>query len=271
MSLANGQVPGTMAATRGQTCIVETCGRPRYCLGYCCAHYRRVRTHGDPRADVPVGERRNPYGSKTCSVDDCSLPLYAKTLCKPHYVRAANNEGDPRPETPLAGYGYLNSDGYRIIYVPGGHPNATRHGAIQEHRFVMSEKLGRPLAPNESVHHRNGIKDDNRIENLELWVSGHPAGQRAEDRVVDAIELLQEYAPHLLRIARAPEPVPIGSSEDAVSAIRDDCNRLRGRLFGAFEAVGLPEKQENAIKGLVRQLTYDAQANLEAIIRGKGH
>ena len=46
---------------------------------------------------------------------------------------------------------------------------------------------------------------------------------------------------------------------------------VRGRLFGAIEAVGLPERQENAIKGLIRQLTYDAQADLEAALRGGGH
>lgn len=54
----------------------------------------------------------------------------------------------------------------------------------------------------------------------------------------------------------------------AIAGVRDDMNRLRGRLFGAIEATGMPLKQENACKGLVRQLTYDAQANLESILRG---
>lgn len=54
---------------------------------------------------------------------------------------------------------------------------------------------------------------------------------------------------------------------DPIAAVRDDMNRLRGRLFGALEATGMPVKQENAIKGLVRQLTYDTQANLEAMLR----
>lgn len=59
-------------------------------------------------------------------------------------------------------------------------------------------------------------------------------------------------------------------SEKAIQQVREDMNRLRGNLFGALEAVGMPEKQENAAKGLVRRLTYDAQSNLEATLRENG-
>jgi hypothetical protein len=51
--------------------------------------------------------------------------------------------------------------------------------AVHEHRVVMEAKLGRPLREGESVHHRNGIRDDNRPENLELWVGPIRHGQRA--------------------------------------------------------------------------------------------
>ncbi len=57
--------------------------------------------------------------------------------------------------------------GYVQIWMPK-HPNAKLAGYIHEHRLVMANYLGRPLTSNEFVHHRNGIKDDNRLENLEL-------------------------------------------------------------------------------------------------------
>jgi hypothetical protein len=92
----------------------------------------------------------------------------------------------------------VNATGYITIYEPE-HPNATVNGHVLEHRKVMSEVLGRPLLATEQVHHINGIRHDNRLENLELWSVQQPSGQRTEDKVVYALEILQQYAPHLLK------------------------------------------------------------------------
>src|SRR5436190_10965960 len=74
--------------------------------------------------------------------------------------------------------------GYLMRRVPG-HPRARPNSPyVFEHILVMEELLGRHLLPGESVHHLNGLKDDNRPENLELWVKPQPAGIRASDAVV---------------------------------------------------------------------------------------
>jgi hypothetical protein len=65
----------------------------------------------------------------------------------------------------------------------------------------MARALGRPLEPDESVHHRNGDRLDNRRDNLELWSRWQPSGQRVADKVAFAVDLLARYAPHRLRAA----------------------------------------------------------------------
>ena len=123
----------------------------------------------------------------------CLKPHIAKGMCQMHYKRL-KLYGDvfARPR---------GNKGKRAIYKyvsALGHPNSDSKGWIALHRLVMFEHLGRPLIDNENVHHKNGDKMDNRIENLELWSTTQPQGQRIEDKVEYALEILKQYAPDLL-------------------------------------------------------------------------
>lgn len=63
----------------------------------------------------------------------------------------------------------------------------------------MEQAIGRELLPHEEIHHVNGVRDDNRLENLELWSTSQPAGQRIPDKVAWAKAILALYEPEALK------------------------------------------------------------------------
>ena len=77
----------------------------------------------------------------------------------------------------MKGWG-VDQHGYRVQLRSNG---KGKRFYIHEHRVVMEQHLGRELLAHETVHHKNGDRADNRVENLELWSSRHPKGQRVDD------------------------------------------------------------------------------------------
>ena len=78
------------------------------------------------------------------------------------------------------------------IFIPAS-INGGKHKSVLEHRYVMEQKIGRPLMKEETVHHIDGNRQNNDPSNLELFSSRHGPGQRVRDKIAFAIEMLRLY------------------------------------------------------------------------------
>jgi hypothetical protein len=169
-------------------CIVEKCKRVGRTNSLCPAHLARKKA--GKSLTEPIREYTKKKQPKLCSVRGCDRKFYSRTFCRYHYDRARGGQFDPQ-STKSGEWGdwYTNRQGYR-------ERRRVHHGKLErvlEHRYVMSQMLGRLLYPKENVHHINGVRDDNRPSNLELWSTKQPPGQRVTDKIAWARELLEQY------------------------------------------------------------------------------
>ena len=184
---------------KDKKCRVPGCDRMHNSKGYCSTHGQRIRrglSEKDVRAPI-YPSAKYPKGT-VCSVERCDRPHKARGLCSTHYQRLKDGR-DLRPLIKTYGtkvgkiregrYGYLQIG---VLRLKNGRKSVV---FVSHHRWVMEQHLGRKLWPWENVHHKNGQRADNRLENLELWLTRQPPGQRVVDKLVWARELIAEYEP----------------------------------------------------------------------------
>lgn len=156
-------------------CSIEECDRPTQARDYCSMHYNRWHRHGDPMIvlpNVPPPPNNKRIYDLICSISDCDKKHDSKGFCSKHLYRF-KKYGDPlanvkRRSDCKERPGCLTGDGYWKITINGQY--------IMEHRHIMQKFLKRNLESWETVHHINGVRLDNRIENLQLRSGHHGSG-----------------------------------------------------------------------------------------------
>lgn len=159
-------------------CSIENCDRQHDSHGFCSLHATRYR-----RLGTPLLNKSDECANSSC---DNKRAKSRKMCSRCYYKYLTYGDANALDKNRKQGHGSINADGY--VYIQ---KNGVRKF---EHRWVMEEKIGRELLSHEEVHHKNGVRHDNRIENLELWSHSQPKGQRVEDKLAWAYEIIDLYS-----------------------------------------------------------------------------
>lgn len=206
-----------LCVTCGKTFLVKRGATGKYCSQDCWYDSAEERFRPCPVCEAPfkstwktcspgcgreLQKQNNPQRLAVCELDGCGKPLidkkpktrFCSRSCSMYartHVRGGPTMPDGTRRPTSRGYVQVKADGRWIL----------------EHRHAMGQLLGRPLLSHETPHHVNGDRADNTVTgemagfrsgNLELWSSAQPPGQRVEDKVEWAVELLRLYRPDLL-------------------------------------------------------------------------
>lgn len=162
------------------------------------------------------------------------------------------------------------SKGHYNYAVVKEHPHATKHGYVLHHRVVMENNLGRLLNPDEVVHHINGDKKDNRIQNLEVLDSRQHVRMHGLERGSKWCELKCPQCSKIFHRERRNTHLIIKKNKWSC------CSRKCSGTFSRdIQLNGVTSKVERAIsENLVREyLKYSLDNSEETIDNGirRGH
>jgi hypothetical protein len=167
-------------------CNVLNCGRLVFASGLCRTHHRwwkaGKRLDGEPRVAKYTGP---------CIIEGCLRKPRSRKMCTIHYSlwrRLKDIDAVANYQQPIES---MDANGYIVANVC--HPENSTGRSILKHRMIMMNYLGRELVAGETVHHKNGDRSDNRLENLELWSTSQPSGQRVQDKLAWAREIIELY------------------------------------------------------------------------------
>ena len=180
----------SLRMSNGRLCCFDRCLKPATR-----SNYTICETHHKSRNQQVCVENGCMWPSRCAVTERCQHHKRA-------YVQSIESRFQLIQMFGLAGSGYKDKKGYIRRKI------RSADLAVTEHQVVMMEHLGRDLLKDENVHHLNGVRDDNRLENLELWNKTQPSGQRVVDKVEWATELLAFYAPE--RLSKTQWAMPLG-------------------------------------------------------------
>ncbi len=146
--------------------------------------------------------RKKLESNKGLCKNGCKSPIHCRGVCRKCYRKIHYEEHEQARRYPdglskerecSKGSVRSNSLGYLAVKVEKGRGVGKRGEWMLHHRYVMENHLGRRLHSFENVHHINGNREDNRLENLELWVTKQPKGQRVDDLLAYADWIIKMY------------------------------------------------------------------------------
>lgn len=176
-------------------CKVDGCSRKDLsAYNMCGRHALQVSRGQRTVGGALLLEIKNYDPGRYCQEPSCREPVRSNGLCESHKWRARstrNGTGTCRGSTTVAPGIRIDSEGYVNVRVDTHYPELGRTGWARQHRVEMELHIGRALKKNEVVHHRDGDRQYNAIENLELLtIASHAPGHAVDVR--SALDLLED-------------------------------------------------------------------------------